>query len=117
MKKLKYFNDKLFFYFCFCMEATAARIEIIMINLNKKVRFGLYEDGKYCYFENGLKVNYHELWTAIRILNKLDAVHKRTLYDLYPTLFMGTFPHKFSKYRLTRKVMVEILGWRKPRYR
>jgi hypothetical protein len=98
------------------MEAFTSRIEVIINHLDKGVRFGLYDGGNSCYFEDGKKVNYHELWTAIRILNKLEAGHRRTLYNLYPDLFMGTFPYKFSKYRLTRKVIVELFGWGKSRY-
>ncbi len=84
------------------MEALTERLEMIIYKLSQGVRFGLYENGDSCYFEDGKKVNYGELWTAIRIIKKLGPVHRKTLFELYPDLFMGTFPYKFPKYKFTR---------------
>ncbi len=83
------------------MVALSSRLDIIIYKLAHGVRFGLYENGETCYFADGKKVNYHELWTAIRIIKKLGPGHRKTLFELYPDQFLGTFPYKFSKYRLT----------------
>jgi hypothetical protein len=97
------------------MEALSPELEMIILKLSKGVRFGLYDNGETCYFEDGKKVNYNELWAAIRIIKKLSPGHRKTLFDLYPDLFMGTFSYKFSKYRFARLFLVGIFGLNKQR--
>ncbi len=84
------------------------KMENISAKLSRGVNFGLYDNG--CYFDDGTKVNYHDLWAAIRVANNLDAGHQKTLFDLYPNNFRGSFSHKFTRYRQTKKLLCMIFG-------
>ncbi len=92
------------------MEIMTLNIELIIDKLSRGVSFGLYDNGNACYFADGTRVNYHDLWAAIRILNKLGNGHKKTLFELYPDNFLGTFPYKYSNYRLTKRILGMIFG-------
>ena len=87
------------------------KIKNITIKLIDGIRFGLYDSGSTCYFEDGTRVNYHDLWKAIRLLNNLEIGHKKTLYELYPNTFLGTSSRNFSKLRLTRKFVGVFFGF------
>ena len=86
------------------------KIDNIIAKLKHGIKFGMYNGGSDCYFEDGTKVHYEDLWRAIRTLNNLEMGHKKTLFELYPGTFAGTFPHNFSKYRLTKKFLGMIFG-------
>ena len=77
--------------------------QVIVSKLKKGQKFGLYEGALYCYFDDGTRVHYHELWEAVRILNNLEPGHKMTLLSLCPHTFRGIFPHKFRKYNWLKK--------------
>jgi len=62
-------------------------------------RFALFNDGKACYFENGEKMHYSDLWMALRIIHQLPDGHCKTLHDLCPGTFEGSFSYKFSKHK------------------
>ncbi len=52
-----------------------------------------------CYFQDGEKVSYNDLWKALRIKYNLDGRHNKTLPQLYPDSFIGVVPQKISKYK------------------
>ena len=84
------------------MEATEAQ-QIIIEKLNNGGQFGLYEGGTSCYFDDGTKVHYRDLWAALRIIHNLDTNHHKTLSELCPG-FKGTFSNKFSGQKLVRRM-------------
>ena len=72
--------------------------QTIVEKLQNGEKFGLYDDGNSCYFDDGTKVHYADLWEALRIIHDLHANHSKTLADLCPDSFRGTFEHKFRKH-------------------
>ena len=76
----------------------------IVEKLQNGMSFGLFENGSKCYFEDGEKVGYHDLWKALRIVHELpDGAHHKTLPGLCPDTFVGTFMCKFSKHNWKKK--------------
>ena len=69
------------------------------------MKFGLYDGGKSCYFEDGTRVDYQQLWDALRAMYNLGKAHSKTLYDLCPNTYMGVFSHKFHKFMWTKKIL------------
>lgn len=82
----------------------------IIDKLGRREKFGLYGVDNSCYFEDGTKVHYHDLWMAIKLLYNLDASHHKTLSELCPDSFIGTFPDKFHQNKLKRKILAAIGG-------
>ena len=74
------------------------------------MRFGLYEGGSICYFDDGTHVDQNELWQLVRNQKHLDATNNKTLTELYPDTYIGVFKHKFSTYRISRKFFGYIFG-------
>ena len=78
--------------------------QVIIDKINDGIKFGLYEGGKVCFFDDGTHVSYSELWTVLRIMNNLEIGHKRTLFELCPETYRGVFPFKFSRNILINKI-------------
>ena len=79
--------------------------------LDKGMKFGLYEGGKICYFDDGTSVGQTELWQMVRNQKHLDTTDSNiTLTELYPDTYIGVFKHKFSTYRISRKFFGYIFG-------
>ena len=72
--------------------------EYIIGKLDKGIKFGLFEDGARCYFRDGEQVSYTALWKAIRTIYNLPDCHHKTLTQLCPDTFAGTFTHKYAKH-------------------
>lgn len=79
----------------------------IAIKLCNGMAFGLFEDGQKCYFQDGEKVSYTDLWKALRVLYREDEIHHKTLPEICPDLFAGTFAYKFSKHKWKKKEEVK----------
>jgi len=86
------------------------QLQVILNKLASRVKFGLYESGRCCYFEDATKVYYHDLWDAVRIANKMERGHKKNLAELYPDLFLGVFPHKFQRHKSTKRLLLSMFG-------
>jgi len=80
-------------------------IQNIINKINAGFHFALFEGSQMsCYFEDGEKVSYNDLWKALRIIHNLgDGVHHKTIHGLCPDLYEGTFNHKFSKHQWKKK--------------
>jgi len=76
----------------------------VVDELTNHTSFGLFEDGHTCYFQDGTQVSCTDLWMALRIVHHLPfgMIHK-TLLELCPDTFVGTFPYKFSKHQWKTK--------------
>ena len=74
------------------------------------MKFGLYDGGRSCYFEDGMRVNYKELWVALREIHNLETSHNKTLFELCPDTYLGIFPYKFQKFTWTKKILSLIPG-------
>ncbi len=70
----------------------------IIDKLNKGIRFGLFDDGSRCYFSDGEQVSYTTLWKALRSIHNLPVGHHRTISQLCPNTFAGTFTHDYSRH-------------------
>ncbi len=82
----------------------------IIKNLKNGIKFGMYDGGKSCYFEDGTRVDYKELWEAVRTINNLDRGHSKTIFELCPDNYLGTFPHKFTRHKWRRRVLALFSG-------
>lgn len=70
----------------------------IVNRLRQGMKFGLFENGMRCYFQDGTHISYNDLWKAIRIYQGTEGVEKRSLSQLYPDTFIGTHAHKYSRH-------------------
>lgn len=70
--------------------------------LNNREKFGLFEEGNKCYFEDGTRVRYDELWGAIKIIHPTKD-QSASLKKLFPDTFIGVFDYKFSRHLWARK--------------
>ncbi|MBC7555066.1 MAG: hypothetical protein H7257_13945 [Taibaiella sp.] len=76
----------------------------IIEKLKSGVSFGLFEDGQKCYFRDGEKFRYTDLWKAVRIMFDLGAgAHNKTLFGLFPDTFEGVHDHRYSRHSWKRK--------------
>ncbi len=91
------------------MGLTAQQNKIID-NLRKGMKFGMYDGGKNCYFEDGKRVDYKDLWEAIRAINNLDRTHNKTIGELCPDNYLGTFPYKFRNLNWKKRVLSMFSG-------
>jgi hypothetical protein len=75
---------------------------VIIDKFNSGELFGLFEEEKKCYFEDGTKVSYSALWAALRVMHQLPPAHHKNLAELCPDTFVGTFDYKYSKHKWKR---------------
>ena len=73
----------------------------IVERLNKGMKFGLFEDGMKCYFQDGTLIRYNDLWRAVKLHLNIEST-TRPLSQLYPDTYVGTHTYKYSKH-----------GWKK----
>lgn len=77
----------------------------VVDKLKQGVPFGLFEDGKSCYFQDGERVTYTDLWMALRIVHSLPQTgHNKTLLELCPDTFVGTFNYRHSRHSWKKKM-------------
>ena len=86
----------------------SAQQNFIISKLRAGVKFGLYDGGKTCYFEDGTKVDYQELWDAVRTMNNLGKVHNKTLFELCPDTYKGIFRHRFHNTVWVKKIFTAL---------
>ena len=84
---------------------TSQKVTNIINRLNKGMKFGMYNGGKDCYFEDGTKVEYKDLWDSLRVMHNLTGVHNKTLFELCPETYMGIIPYKFTKFIWHKKIL------------
>jgi hypothetical protein len=84
------------------MEETI-QLQSIIEKLKKGMLFGLFENGDKCYFQDGVRVSYTELWIAIRKYYNLPIRHNNTLTEVCKELFVGNHSYKFSQHKWARK--------------
>ncbi len=70
----------------------------IITRLNQGMKFGLFENGMKCYFQDGTHISYNDLWRAIRLQGNLETAEKRSLSQLCPDTYVGTHPYKYSRH-------------------
>ena len=77
------------------------KVQFIIDRLNAGICFGLFDGSNMtCYFSDGEKVSYGDMWKALRIMYDLgEGVHHKKIPELCPELYAGSFPYKFSKHK------------------
>ena len=86
-------------------ELERSKMESMIISkLVQGEKFGLYNNGSSCYFEDGTSIHYADLWSAIRTIHSLPSNHNKNLHDLYPESFTGSHEHKFRKGNLINRL-------------
>ncbi|GAA4468501.1 hypothetical protein GCM10023093_26210 [Nemorincola caseinilytica] len=74
-------------------------IEYIIGKLKNKEKFGLFDDGSKCYFQDGTRIHYTDLWRAIRVVNGIGESRPcKRLPEECPQSFVGIFSYKYSKH-------------------
>ncbi len=71
----------------------------IVDKLNRGMKFGIFERSMKCYFQDGSEVNYNDLWKAIRIQKNLESTGNKTLGQLCPDNYVGSFNYKHSQHK------------------
>ncbi len=79
------------------------QLDRIVEKLKNGELFGLFEDGQRCYFQDGQKVNYTDLWKALRIVHNITGGSTKTLDELCPETFVGSYTYKASRHTWKRK--------------
>jgi len=73
-------------------------VEQIITRLKKKKRFGLFDIhnnmGGNWQFEDGRRMKEKHLWEALKIIHNLEPGHGKTLKQLCPHTYVGTFSYK-----------------------
>jgi hypothetical protein len=78
------------------------KVEQIITRLKKKLRFGLFDIhnalGGTWYFEDGRHMKETDLWEALRIMHNLQPGHGKTLKQLCPRNYEGSFSYTFREH-------------------
>ena len=82
----------------------------IINKLNNGEKFALYENGNSCYFADGTKVHYKELWSALRQIHNLESHHSKNLFELCPGNFTGIYAGKFNKMNAIKRFAALFAG-------
>jgi len=72
---------------------------IIISKLTNGEHFGIFDDGQKCYFQDGTKVNYSDLWNAAREIHQLPLPHHKSLGELFPEIFEGSHKYSYSRHK------------------
>ena len=70
-------------------------ITLVIEKLNAGMKFGLFGDGTRCHFRDGTKVRYSELWSAVKSIHGLENGHSKTLAELYPDTYVGSYSYGY----------------------
>lgn len=70
----------------------------IIEKLKNGMKFGLFDKGMKCYFQDGTHISYNDLWKAIRIMNNIESNPNKSLYQLCPETFVGAHTYKHNKH-------------------
>lgn len=74
------------------------RVEIIKDKLSNGLKFGLFEKGSKCYFQDGTHVSYSDLWKAVKAYHNIDTSTTKTLSQLCPESYVGTHDYSYKKH-------------------
>lgn len=70
----------------------------IVEKLNGGMKFGMFDKGMKCYFEDGTHVSYNDLWKAVRDINGEEAGSGKTLSQLCPETYVGAHTYKHNRH-------------------
>ncbi len=79
-----------------------SRLNEIIGKLSSGMKFGLFEKGMKCYFQDGTHVSYNDLWKAVRLFNNMDSRSSQSLFQLCPDTYVGAHSYKYSKHNWKR---------------
>ena len=78
-------------------------IDQIILKLKKEKRFGLFDVhndvGGTWQFEGGRRMSEKDLWEALRVIHDLKPGHGKTLKQLCPDTYVGTFSYKLLAHK------------------
>ena len=75
------------------------KYQTIIDKLDSGMKFGLFEKGMKCYFEDGTHIGYNELWKAIRLAKDLSERANKSLQQLYPDSYVGSHRYKHTRHK------------------
>lgn len=70
----------------------------IINRLKLGMKFGLFENGMKCYFQDGKHISYNDLWKAIRLTSNEEDIQKRSLAQICPDTYVGAHPYKYTRH-------------------
>jgi hypothetical protein len=80
-----------------------SRSQQIADKLLEGKRFGFFGKSIDCYFEDGQRVSYNDLWKALRKIHNLEPGHQFKIQDLCPDTYMGTFKYNYFWHRWPKR--------------
>jgi hypothetical protein len=83
---------------------------IIANKLRDGQKFGMFDKGMKCFFDDGSQVNYNDLWKAIALIHKPEEITGKSLTQLFPTTFTGVHQHKHRAQKWGKKSIFSFLG-------
>ena len=82
----------------------------VIEKLKHNERFGLFERGQICCFEDGTRVDYSTIWRAMKEVYPAELIRHKTMAQICPDSFVGSFSHTFARHdwiRSTRKSTIK----------
>ena len=67
---------------------------IIANKLREGQKFGMFDKGMKCYFDDGTQVNYNDLWKAISMIHSPEEISGKSLTQLFPDTYRGVHQTK-----------------------
>ena len=83
---------------------------IIANKLRSGQKFGMFDKGMKCYFDDGSQVSYNDLWKAIAVVYSPEEIAGKSLIQLFPTTFTGVHQHKHRAQKWGKKSIFAFLG-------
>ncbi len=74
------------------------KYKVIIEKLDSGMKFGLFDKGMKCYFEDGTHIGYSDLWKAMRIAKDLPPDTSQTIQELFPDSFVGSHKYKHTQF-------------------
>jgi hypothetical protein len=75
------------------------KYEEIVNRLKLGMKFGLFENGMKCYFQDGKHISYNDLWKAIRLANQEEDIQKKSLAQICPDTYVGAHSYKYTQHK------------------
>ena len=83
---------------------------IIANKLRSGQKFGMFDKGMKCCFDDGSQVSYNDLWKAIAIVYSPEEIVGKSLVQLFPTTFTGVHQQKHRSQKWGKNSIFAFLG-------
>ncbi len=73
-------------------------IDNVVSRLRSGIKFGIFGYEAHCYFQDGFRAGYNDLWKAVRIVNGIEGRPCKRLAEEFPSAYVGSFAHKYTRH-------------------